>query len=191
MPGTITLGGTAFLLLAGTFVGVAIALVVLGALGRWLPSTPRVRWWATAALASAIPAVGLLDPANEDFHLFGPAWLAIGLFTLLPVGFGAGLASLATRLPTTSRGRVSRTLRSLLGIGGLFGTLAATVGLGTELFLLLPLPLLVLGGLAAAPSANPARTITRAGAAVRAGVVALAIVAAGVTAARIVAVATA
>lgn len=190
-PGTITLSGTGFLLVAGTFLGVAVALAVLGALGPWLPTDPRTRWWSTTALAAVIPALGLLDPANEDFHLFGPAWLAIGLFTLLPVAFGAGLASLATRLPTTSHGPVARTLRSLLGIGGLIATLAATVGLGTESLLLLPLPLLVLGGLAADPSPDPARTITHAGAALRAGVVALAIVAAGVTAARIVAVATA
>ena len=100
VPGTITADGTAFLLLAGTFIGVAIALAVLGGLGRWLPAGARARWWATVALTAVIPALGLLDPANEDFRLFGPVWLAIGLFTLLPMAFGAGVATLATRIPT-------------------------------------------------------------------------------------------
>lgn len=187
VPGTITLSGTGFLLLAGTFIGVAVALVVLGALGRWLPTTPRPRWWTTAALASAVPALVLLDPANDDFRLFGPAWLAIGVFALLPVAFGAGVATLATRIPATCHGHVARTVRGLLGIGGLFGTLVSTVGVGTESLLLLPVPVLVLVGLASDP--DPRRTVTRPGTILRAGVLALAIVAAGMVATRVVAVA--
>lgn len=189
VPGTMTLGGTGFLLAAGTFIGVAVALAVLGGLGRWLPTGARARWWATVALTAVFPAFGLLDPANEDFRLFGPVWLAVGLFTLLPIAFGAGVATLARRIPTTSTGRLARTMRVLLGIGGLIGTLVSTVGLGTESLLLLPLPLLVLAGLATEPHTDPVRAGTRAAPVLRAVVVVLAIGAAGMTVARVVAVA--
>ena len=188
VPGTITLGGTAFLLLAGTFIGAAIALAVLGALGRWLPTSLRARWWTTAALASAVPAVVLLDPANDDFRLFGPAWLAIGLFALLPVAFGAGVATLATRIATTSHSAVARTMRVLLGIGGLAGMLLAIVSAGTGSVLLLPVPVLVLVGLASDPNPDPTVTVTRPGIILRSGVVVLAIAAAGVVVTRVAAV---
>jgi hypothetical protein len=189
VPGTITADGTGFLLMAGTFIGVAIALAVLGGFGRWLPAGARARWWATVALAAVTPAIALLDPGNEDFRLFGPVWLAIGLFTLLPITFGAGVATLATRIPATSHGLLPRTLRVLLGIGGLLGIVVSTVGLGSESLFLLPLPLVVLVGLATGPRVDLMATGTRAAEVLRAGVVVLAITAAGVTAARVVAVA--
>lgn len=189
VPGTVTLDGTAFLVLAGTFLGIAVGLVVLGGMGRWLPDGRRSRWLTTAALAAVLPALALLDPANVDFRLFGPAWLAIGLFTVLPLGFGALLASLGPRFTATRRRRpAARSVRVLAGVGGLALTLMATVGVGTELVLLLPLPLLVLAGLLAGPSDGTGRLGRRLATIGRSGVVALAVVAAGAVVWRVVAV---
>ena len=70
----------------------------------------------------------------------------------------------------------------------LIGTLVSTVGLGTESLLLLPLPLLVLAGLATDPNPDPTRTVTRPGTILRTGVVVLAVAAAGVVVTRVAAV---
>lgn len=189
VPGTFTLDGTAFLVLAGTFLGIAIGLVVLGGMGRWLPEDGRARWLTTASLAAVLPALALLDPANVDFRLFGPAWLAIGLFTALPLGFGALLASLGPRFTTTRRrSPAARSLRVLAGVGGLALALMATVGVGSELVLLLPLPLLVLAGLLTGPSDGTGRLGQRLAPIARSGVVALAVLAAGAVVWRVVAV---
>lgn len=184
-PGTVTLEGTTFLLLAGAMLGLAIGLAVVLGVGRGMPRSARGRWWVTAAIAVALPAIGLLDPANEDFRLFGPRWLAIGLFAVLPIAYGAMLATFVPRLRAWRGGRVARTARVGVGVLGLLATSTIVVGLSEEARGLLVLPLVVLLGLVRGPSRSSA-TEGPAAPIGRAAVAMLAVVGAGVLTWRVV-----
>lgn len=188
VPGTMTLSGTGFLLFAGTFLGAVIGLAVLTGLGRWMPAHRRRRWWLTAVLATAVPAIGLLDPANHDFRIFGPTWLAVGLFAALPPAYGALLATWARRLLRWQGGRIAHGVRVVAGLVGLGATFMVAVASGTNgVPGLLSVPLLTVIGLAVGPTAGtgPSR-IARAG---RALVPILASVAVGIVSWRLAAVA--
>lgn len=91
---TLTAAGTGFLLLAGLVAGSLVALLTVGVLGRWLPVSRTRRMAVTTVIAAALPAMAFLAPGNEDFALFGPRWVTVGLFTLVPLGYGWLLAVL-------------------------------------------------------------------------------------------------
>jgi hypothetical protein len=83
--GDFTVEGTLFLVLAGTFIGVMIALVY-GAIRRGLPKSI---WLSSVLTAPLLARVVVLDPNNIDFARFGPIWVAVAGFT-----FGAFIYTL-------------------------------------------------------------------------------------------------
>ena len=96
-PGEITLDGTMFLLLAGTFAGIVFAVIVTGLLSRWLPEAGWRRTAVVVSLASVAPGMVLVDPSNPDFALFGPAAVAVPLFAACALGYGLMVAVLTER----------------------------------------------------------------------------------------------
>jgi hypothetical protein len=80
---------TLILLVITGIVGAAGGPIYL-LLRQWVPDRWRV--WATAVLAGVIGGTGLLNPGGVDFTLLGPLWLAVLLFILIPVGYGAALS---------------------------------------------------------------------------------------------------
>ena len=139
VPGEITADGTMFLLLAGTGIGAVLAVIIGVGLVRWLPREGRRRTAAVWALASWIPALGLIDPNNEDFALFGPTWFALLLFASCALGYGALLAVGVRRTTSREQGR-ARPVWIALGVPFLGLTLMASAGVGTKL---VGLPVLV------------------------------------------------
>lgn len=150
-PTELTLGGTAFLLLAGTISGAAVVVLTIGVLGRWLP-TGRPRSAAVLALSAMLPAMAFLDPGNVDFVLFGPRWLTVGLFTLVPVLFGGTVAGLLTRSTRWGRRRSTRVLLVAAGVAATGGAVAMVVGVVGGIVALLPLPLAVLAAIVVGPT---------------------------------------
>ena len=147
VPGEFTADGTMFLVLAGTVIGVVIAVVLGVALGRWLPKDGRRRTVLVWALGSSVPALGLIDPNNVDFVLFGPAWFALLLFATCAVGYG-GLLTVVVRRTLRPADRRARLAWIAVGVPSLGLALMASAGLGTAglgipllaLFALLLLP---------------------------------------------------
>ncbi|MGH2790024.1 MAG: hypothetical protein ACRDJ0_03455 [Actinomycetota bacterium] len=114
--GQITTGGTFFLLLFGTALGVGGGLVYL-ALRRWLPA--RWRGLAFGLLLLALTGPLLVDPDNPDFIILEPAWLGVAMFAALPVLFGLIAASLQARLEpffTRERSRSATIAVLILGL---------------------------------------------------------------------------
>ena len=75
--GDFTLGGTLFLVVAGTLLGALIAFLY-GAIRSALPQSI----WVRALLAAPFLArLAMLDPDNVDFIRFPPAWVAVAGFT--------------------------------------------------------------------------------------------------------------
>ena len=163
--GEITAGGTFFLLLFGTALGVGGGLVYL-ALRRWLPA--RGRGMAFGLLLLALTGPLLVDPDNPDFVILEPAWLGVGMFAALPVLFGLIVAPLQARLePFFTRERSRGATTSVLILGLLPLALGGPVAVA--------LVLIVGGGLALAHFTDAAQVIeTRAvGVAVRAVLIAV------------------
>lgn len=130
--GRFDLGATSVLLLLGTAAGVLGAFVYLGV--RPFLLGPRWARYATcAAAAGAVVGALLVHADGVDFTLLGPRWFAIALFVAIPALF-ALLAAPA----------IDRAVRP----GGWFarGPLPWVL---TPLLLLVPPPLLVLGGVPA------------------------------------------
>jgi len=75
--GDFTVGGTLFLVVAGTFIGAMIALLY-GAIRRGLPKN---RWLSALLTAPLLARLVMLDPDNVDFIRFAPAWVAVAGFT--------------------------------------------------------------------------------------------------------------
>ncbi|MDQ4059440.1 MAG: hypothetical protein M3124_09995 [Actinomycetota bacterium] len=114
--GQITAGGTLFLLLFGTALGVGGGLAYL-ALRHWLPA--RWRGPAFGLLLLAIAGPFLVDPDNPDFVILEPAWLGVAMFAALPVLFGLLVAQLQARLEpffTRQRSRGATTAVLILGL---------------------------------------------------------------------------
>jgi len=128
--GEISMGGTLFLLVAGTVLGQAGGLAYI-ALRRWLPE-----WWTGAALGLLLLAVSgrlLVEPDNIDFVILDPAWLGITMFASLPVVFGLMVVPLQARLePFFTRPRSRGATRLVLGAGllplALGGPVAVVLG---------------------------------------------------------------
>jgi hypothetical protein len=80
--GEITFDGTLFLgILAGALGVVTVLLYVL--LRSRLPFSGWRRSASFAVLLLAVFGYVIMDPGNDDYHLFGPAWLNVSIFSLL------------------------------------------------------------------------------------------------------------
>jgi hypothetical protein len=85
--GRITLDGTLFLgVLTGALGIVSILIYVL--LRNRLPFSGWRRSLGYGVMLLAVFGYVLMDPANEDYHLFGPAWLNVLTFSSLYVFLG-------------------------------------------------------------------------------------------------------
>jgi hypothetical protein len=85
--GKITLDGTLFLgMLTGALGIVTILLYVL--LRNRLPFTGWQRSLGFSVMLLAVFGYVLMDPTNEDYHLFGPAWLNVATFSSLYIYLG-------------------------------------------------------------------------------------------------------
>lgn len=127
--GEISAGGTFFLVLFGTALGVGGGLAYL-AIRRWLPA--RGRGLAYGLLLLALVSPLLVDPDNKDFYILEPVWLGIAMFAALPVLFGLLVAPLQASLePFFTRDRTRGATIAVLILGllplGLGGPVAVAV----------------------------------------------------------------
>ncbi len=82
--------------------------------------------------------IDLLRKENPDFDLVGPGWLAVFVFTVLPIGFGVAMQGFTSRASTwfpqlSARPRVL--LRyAIPAIPFMFAAPAAAVSFGVVLF---------------------------------------------------------
>jgi hypothetical protein len=95
--GRITLDGTMFLVLAGTFIGGVAGLVYL-AIRPWLPEQRIRRQLAFSLVMLALVGRLLVDSDNIDFAILSPALLAVAMFAALPLLYGYLFVSLYDRL---------------------------------------------------------------------------------------------
>ncbi len=127
--GEFSFGGTANLLLLGTFAGILGGLVYLG-IRRWLPVSRAWRGLAFGALTLVTVGQLLFDTANVDFQIFEPVLVVLALFALLFFINGLILAPLVDRMhpePSYPRSvRVSRAVTGVIAAAAVLG-LALTV----------------------------------------------------------------
>jgi hypothetical protein len=95
--GEITLGGTLFLLIAGSILGMVGGIAYL-AVGRLLPGAGWVKSLLFGAVLLALTGRFLVVPDNPDFVILSPAGLAVVMFTVLPVLYGLFFVPLAEHL---------------------------------------------------------------------------------------------
>jgi hypothetical protein len=95
--GEITVGGTGFLLVAGTFLGLAGGLLYL-AVRPWLPGRAVTRGLAFGVWLLLVLGWVVIDGDNVDFRLFVPSAVSVGLFASLYLLFGLMTAPLVERL---------------------------------------------------------------------------------------------
>lgn len=132
IAGEVTAGGTISLLIIGTIIGGLGGLFYVLA-RRWLPAHFMARAVAFSILAFLVSGGVLLDENNTDFLLFGPASLAVGLFSLLYLPYGLATSSLVDRfdryVPPPFSSGVGTVIGGLLLIGltvfGAFYTVAS------------------------------------------------------------------
>lgn len=155
IPGEITLDGTMFLLMAGTFIGVVFAVMVALLLERWLPRAGRRRTLVVVGLTSWAPGLLLVTPDNPDFALFGPAWLAVALFSGCTLGYGLLTAALTRRWRPPDRG-LPHWVLAVIGVAGLVGTVAVMGSTGLfGLTVAAPIVLVLLASVIAAANRRP------------------------------------
>jgi hypothetical protein len=113
--GEITAGGTAFLLVAGAFVGMfgGLAYVVVR---RWLPGPTVAKGLTFGCLVLIVVGTGVIDGDNLDFTRFVSPYLAVGLFAAIFVAFGLLVAALVDRFAPSAVVVPSR--RSVTFAGG-------------------------------------------------------------------------
>jgi hypothetical protein len=137
--GKITLEGTLFLgVLTGALGIVTILIYVL--LRNRLPFSGWRRSLGYGIMLLAVFGYVLMDPANEDYHLFGPAWLNVATFSSLYIflglftsqfyewGMKRGLPARALSFRPAVRFPVLGTAAVLAGIGFLVSVSAMIVG---------------------------------------------------------------
>jgi len=112
--GKITLDGTMFLILAGTFIGGVAGLIYI-AIKPWLPEQRGLRQLTFSLVMLAIVGRMLVDSDNIDFEILSPAILAVAMFAALPLLYGYLFVSLHDRLaPFVMRERSWWTAAALL-----------------------------------------------------------------------------
>jgi len=137
--GKITLDGTLFLgVLTGALGIVTILIYVL--LRNRLPFSGWRRSLGYGVMLLAVFGYVLMDPANEDYHLFGSAWLNVATFSSLYIflglftsqiyewGMKRGLPARALSFQPAVRIPVLGTAAVLAGIGFLVSVSAMIVG---------------------------------------------------------------
>jgi hypothetical protein len=87
-------GATAFLLVATTIGGVIGGVAYLFVRG-WIP--PRWRVIATATFTGLVIGASVIRIDGIDFRVLDPLWLAVTLFVIVPVAYGALLALFVER----------------------------------------------------------------------------------------------
>ena len=96
--GEITLGGTMFLMVAGSVLGMVGGIAYLP-VWRLLPGHAAwVKGLIFGALLLALAGRFLVSPTNPDFVILSPAGLAVTMFAALPVLYGLLFVPLAERL---------------------------------------------------------------------------------------------
>ena len=128
--GEITVDGTGFLLVAGTFLGLAGGLLYL-AVRPWLPGSAATRGLAFGLwLLSSLGWV-VIDGDNVDFRLFVPSAVSVGLFASLYLLFGLVVATIVERL---DRGGGRRSANRVLAFASyLVIATAVAWGLGRDI----------------------------------------------------------
>jgi hypothetical protein len=107
--GKITPGGTLFLLIAGSVLGMLGGILYL-AVRPVLPGRGVVRGLVFGGLLLALLGRFLVDPGNPDFVILEPAGLAVAMFAALPILYGLLFVPLAEWLEP----RIARVRRPLL-----------------------------------------------------------------------------
>ena len=85
--GEITVGGTLFLLIAGSILGMAGGILYLAIRGL-LPGSWWLKGLVFGLLLLALAGRVLVDPGNPDFVILSPAGLAVTMFAALPILYG-------------------------------------------------------------------------------------------------------
>jgi hypothetical protein len=115
--GDITGGGTLFLLIAGSILGILGGIAYL-AIGRLLPGRGWLKGLLFGVVLLALTGRFLVAPDNPDFVILSPAVLAVAMFTALPLLFGLLFVPLAERLqPVIAGSRHSVLIIALVFLG--------------------------------------------------------------------------
>ncbi len=101
--GEITAGGTIFLLVFGTFMGVAGAYFY-ATLKPWLPGRAVVRGFLFGLVALALLSAASIDRANDDFQRLGSVRVNVLLFASLFLIYGVLIALFDASWADDSRG---------------------------------------------------------------------------------------
>jgi hypothetical protein len=125
--GEVTTEGTAFLLFAGTFLGLGGGLLYV-AVRRWLPGRGMAKGLSFGVWLLLVLGWIVIDGDNIDFHLFVPSSVSVSLFATLYVAFGVIVARIVERLDRTG-GRLPAN-RMLAGAG--YTVLAGAVAFGVQ-----------------------------------------------------------
>ncbi len=120
--GTITLDGSAFLVLGGLFVGL-LGGTIWVVISPWIPGTGLRRAFVTMPIAVGLGAAGLVDGDNPDFAILGhdPIVVAslVGLVAIIGFGFAMVDSWLDRHLPPASARRTwSSSIYELLTVVG-------------------------------------------------------------------------
>jgi hypothetical protein len=150
--GKITLGGTLFL--GG--LGAAAGVLAAGFYVAIRPRLPFDGWRRSAAFAALLLLVFgyvIMNPNNDDYHTFGPAWLNILNFSSLYLIMGFTIAQIYEHRPAIVTGFSNASGRrwlsiaikapvylAIIGAGVLFSLIAMIIGRPA---LLIPLVLLI------------------------------------------------
>lgn len=92
--GEITLGGTLFLLIGSSLVGMLGGIFYM-TIRRLLPGNVLVKGLVFGTLVLALAGRFLVAPDNPDFVILSPAGLAVAMFAALPVLYGLTFVPLA------------------------------------------------------------------------------------------------
>lgn len=127
--GEVTVEGTGFLLVAGTFLGLPGGLLYL-AVRSWLPGRAVTRGLAFGTWLLLVLGWVVIDGDNVDFRLFVPSAVSVGLFASLYLLFGLIVAPIAERLDRGGGGRPANRVLAFAGYVAI--ALAVAWGLGRD-----------------------------------------------------------
>lgn len=128
--GSITTGGTLFLVL---FFGASAGVVggaLYAAFSQWLARTARWRGVTFGAVLLALIGSPIIDPDNFDFRRFGPALLNVAMFSGLFLLFGTVIAPLYARIDAASRSDRPSISQRIVGILVWLAATAALIFVG-------------------------------------------------------------